>query len=82
MQKRIHLISVTVYDREKAFHSVSELLHKCAPFIHLRVGYPMPDKNCAVIFLVAEMTTDELGALTGRLGQIPSVSAKSTTLKV
>ena len=79
--KRIHNISITVYEREVAYKYVNTILHDYADELLLRVGYPVKDRDIAIIFLVAEMTTDELGALTGKLGQIKSVKVKSTTLK-
>jgi len=82
MEKRVHTVTVTIYDRDVAFRSVGELLHAYADHILLRVGYPMSDKNVAIIFLILDMSTDELGALTGKLGQIGSVKVKSTTLKI
>ncbi len=82
MQTRVHTTTITVYDRSAAFRSVGELLHEFAEKIQLRIGYPMPDKNVAIIFLILAMTTDELGALTGRLGQIKSVKVKSTSLQI
>jgi len=78
----VHTTTITVYDRDVAYQQINELLHHYAKNILLRVGYPMPDQNVAIIFLILKMTTDELGAMTGRLGQIANVKIKSTTLKV
>lgn len=82
MEKRVHTTTITVYDRDASYQQVGELLHSHAKSILLRVGYPLEKHNAAIIFLILEMTTDELGALTGKLGQIPTVRVKSTTLKV
>jgi len=48
----------------------------------LRVGYPMKDKGVSVIFLVIELDLDQLGAFTGKLGQIEHVRVKTITLKI
>lgn len=82
MEKKVHTTTITVYDRDSSYQQVGELLHSYAGNILLRVGYPMDDNNVAIIFLILKMTTDELGALTGKLGQIPTVKVKSMTLKV
>jgi putative iron-only hydrogenase system regulator len=82
MKTLVHTTTITVYDRDVAYQQINELLHHYAKNILLRVGYPMPDQNVAIIFLILKMTTDELGAMTGRLGQIANVKIKSTTLKV
>lgn len=82
MNKKFHSLTITVYDRQKAFPHVSKLLHRYAKHIHLRVGYPMKKYNIAVIFIIIELTNDELGAFSGRLGQERSVKVNSTTLKL
>ena len=79
---KFHSVTITVYDRESAFSTVSKLLHEYSRFIQARLGYPIPDKNVAVIFLILKMTTDDLGALTGKIGQLKDVSVKVTTLKI
>jgi len=82
MEPRVHTATVTIYNRNQAYREVGELLHQFADFILLRVGFPMAEKNIAIIFLILQMTTDQLGALTGRLGQIATVKVKSTSLSV
>jgi len=82
MEERIHAVTVTIYNRDLAYLKVSELLHQYARFINLRVGYPVPSRNIAIIFLILTMTNDALGALTGKLGQISSVKVKANTLSV
>lgn len=81
METKHHTLTITIYDREKAYNKVGELLHNYADDIMLRVGYPVPDQNLAIIFLIVQMTTDELGAISGKLGQLSSVKVKSTTIK-
>lgn len=81
MELKHHTLTITIYDREEAYNKVGELLHKFASNISLRVGYPIPEENLAIIFLVVQMSTDELGSLSGKLGQLPSVKVKSTTIK-
>jgi len=82
VEDKIHVVTIVIDDVEEAFHPVSELLHNYALKIKLRVGYPMRDKNVSVIFLVMEMSLDEMGAFSGKLGQLKSVKVKSITLKI
>jgi hypothetical protein len=42
----------------------------------------MREKNVSVIFLIMEMDLDEMGAFSGKLGQLKSVKVKSITLKI
>ncbi len=82
MEKKVHTTTITVFNRNLVYREVGELLHQHADNILLRVGYPMKDQNVAIIFLILNMSTDELGALTGKLGQIETVRVKSITLNV
>jgi putative iron-only hydrogenase system regulator len=77
---RTYTVTITILDRNAAFRTVGEILHNYAESIRLRVGYPMQERNVAVIFLVVEMWTDEMGALSGRLGQTQSVKVKAVPL--
>jgi putative iron-only hydrogenase system regulator len=81
-QQRYHTLCITVYDRDKAYRKVGELLHDFADAILLRVGYPVDNENAAIIFLILRMTGDEVGALSGRLGQLDSVNVKVSSLKI
>ena len=82
MDLRRHIVTIVVDDIHRAFHPVSELLHSYAPHVLLRVGYPMRDKGVSVIFLAMELTVDEMGAFSGKLGQIDSVKVKTITLSI
>lgn len=82
MENKFHTITITVYDRNLVYKQVGEILHQYAEKIELRVGYPIDEENIAIIFLVIQLTNDELGALTGKLGQIKSVKVKANSVKI
>ena len=82
MEKRHHAITITVHNKDLAYDKVGEILHIYADKILLRVGYPVPDKDHAIIFIVVLATQDELGAMSGKLGQIESVKVKTVSLKI
>jgi putative iron-only hydrogenase system regulator len=82
VEEKIQVVTIVINDVEEAYHPVTELLHAYAPKIKLRVGYPMREKNVSVIFLIMEMNLDEMGAFSGKLGQLKSVKVKSITLKI
>lgn len=81
MEKRLHTLTITIYNRDAVYKQVSDLLHDYAEFILLRTGYPLKEKNLAIIFLIVEMTNDELGAFSGKLGQIKNVKVHANTIK-
>jgi putative iron-only hydrogenase system regulator len=82
MEKKLHTITITIYNRDAVYKQVGDLLHKYADKILLRTGYPIKEKNIAIIFLIVEMTNDELGALSGKLGQIKDVKVSAITIKL
>ncbi len=82
MEERYHNLCITITDRQNDYSKVGEILHNYADFIQLRVGYPVPDENVAIIFIIIKMTNNTLGALTGKLGQIKTVLVRATTIKI
>lgn len=82
MQENIYSITITIHNRNLVYKQVSEILHQFADKIELRVGYPLDEFDIAIIFLVIKLTNDELGAFTGRLGQIRLVKVKANSIKV
>ena len=76
------ILTITVYDVDTSYDKVNDLLHQYAGVISLRVGYPIPEKSVAVIFLIVKTNGDTLGAFSGKLGQISGIKVKSSTLKI
>jgi len=79
--ERFYIVNIIINNREKAYKQVNELLHDFAEDIRLRVGYPLPEENAAIILLVVKANNDVLGSLTGKLGQLESVQVKTLPLK-
>lgn len=81
MDRRIGFVGI-ILDRHECVDEVNHVLFEHAGLILARVGLPCRDRGIAVITLVVEATTDELGALTGSLGKIAAVSVKSALSKL
>jgi len=81
MSKRVGFVGIIIEDRKKAAHAVNEILSEHAEIIVARVGVPYRERGCSVITLIVDATTDELGALTGRLGALDGVTVKSGLTK-
>jgi putative iron-only hydrogenase system regulator len=77
MAKRIGFVGIIIEDREKCVELVNKILSDFGEIIVARTGIPYKDKNCSVITLVVDATTDEIGAMTGRLGHVTGVSVKA-----
>lgn len=65
-----------VEDRKKAVQ-INSIISEYNSIIIGRMGVPYRDKEMGVISLIVEGTTDEIGALTGKLGNIKGVQVKS-----
>ena len=74
-------MGIIVHDRKKAAPLVNEILTGFGSLIAGRMGLPYERRNCSIITLIVDATTDELGALTGRLGGIEGVSVKAALSK-
>ncbi|NWF50980.1 MAG: iron-only hydrogenase system regulator [Ignavibacteriaceae bacterium] len=81
MEKNLHTITITIFDRESVYQKVGNILHAYSDNILLRTGYPIKERNIAIIFLIVEMTNDQLGALSGKLGQLKNVKVSAATIK-
>ncbi|HOJ94881.1 MAG TPA: iron-only hydrogenase system regulator [Fervidobacterium nodosum] len=75
--ERYYTVDIIVIDRNNAYSKVNELLHQYSDIIKLRVGYPVPDENIAIVFLIVKATNDIVGAFTGKIGNIKGVKVKS-----
>jgi len=79
-EKRLGVIGIVIENRE-AVPRVNQILSEYANIIIGRMGLPYREKEVSVISLIVDGTTDELGALTGKLGKIRSVTVKSALTK-
>ncbi|MGI5868104.1 MAG: TM1266 family iron-only hydrogenase system putative regulator [Kiritimatiellia bacterium] len=77
MDRRVGFVGILVEDRERSAVAVNAAISEMAHILVARVGIPYRERNLSVITLVVDATTDEIGALTGKLGRIPGVSVKS-----
>jgi putative iron-only hydrogenase system regulator len=80
MEKRIGVIGIIIEDIAKA-NEVNEILHHSASIIVGRMGIPYKEKGMNIISIIVDGTTDEIGSLTGKLGNIKRVSVKSALSK-
>ncbi|MCK4947649.1 MAG: iron-only hydrogenase system regulator [Candidatus Aureabacteria bacterium] len=81
MEKRLGFVGIIIEDRKRQASQVNEVLSAYGDVIVARMGLPYREKICSVITLIVDTTTDKLGALTGKLGQIPGISVKSALAK-
>jgi len=77
MEKRLGFVGVIINNRKKAAPPVNNILTEFGELIIGRMGIPHVKRELSVIVLIVNATTDDLGALTGKLGKINGVSVKS-----
>ena len=76
MEKRLGVIAILIEDKTSV-PSINTILSSFGELIYGRQGLPIRDKGIHVISLIVEGTTDEVGALTGKIGRLPGVQVKS-----
>jgi len=81
MEKRLGFVGVIIHNRKKIAPVVNDVLTEFGELIIGRMGIPHVKKDLSVIVLIVNASTDELGALTGKLGKVLGVSVKSGLCK-
>ncbi|WP_129596611.1 TM1266 family iron-only hydrogenase system putative regulator [Anaerophilus nitritogenes] len=76
MNKRIGVVAIIVEDKESV-EMVNKFLSEFSEIIVGRMGVPYKEKHVSVISIIVDGNTDEIGALTGKLGRLKGVSVKS-----
>ena len=77
-EARIGFVGIVIEDRTSA-PQVNQILSAFGDIIQGRMGLPGHDQGQAVICLIVRGTNEQLGAMTGRLGNLPGVQVKSAT---
>lgn len=80
MDKRIGVVGIVIEDLVH-ISEVNEVLSQFGSIIVGRMGIPYRERGVSVISLIVDGTTDEIGALTGKLGKIIGLSVKSALSK-
>ena len=76
MEERLGFVGIVMQDRSAAA-SVNRILGSYSHIIRGRMGIPDQESGEAVIGLIVKGSNDDLGALTGKLGNPPGVQVKS-----
>ncbi|MBQ9210427.1 MAG: iron-only hydrogenase system regulator [Clostridia bacterium] len=75
-EKRLGFVGIVVDSREEIAR-VNKVLTDYGALIKGRIGVPNQEDGTAVIGLIVEGTNENLGAMTGKLGNIPGITVKS-----
>ncbi len=76
METRVAVIAIVIENAD-AVEQVNELLHAARDYIIGRMGIPYKARNINLISLAVDAPQPFISGLSGKLGQIPGVSAKT-----
>lgn len=82
MKKRIGVVGIVVEKREEVSDRINKILSSYAENIIGRMGIPSAEHGLSMISLIVEGDSDEIGAITGQLGNLPGVNLKSALTSV
>jgi putative iron-only hydrogenase system regulator len=80
VEKRLGVVGIVIEDRSVA-PQINKILSDYAETIIGRMGLPNQAEKAAIISLIVNGTTDEIGAMTGKLGSLKQVTVKSALAK-
>lgn len=80
MESRVSVISIMVKDEEAA-GAVNELLHEYRQYVVGRMGIPYRERKISIISVVLDAPGDAISSLSGKLGMLKGVSAKTLTAR-
>lgn len=75
-EKRIAVLSVIVENREETA-KLNALLSEYGEYVVGRMGIPYREKKVSVLCVVLDAPSSEINALTGKIGQLSGVTAKT-----
>ncbi|MCH5147908.1 MAG: iron-only hydrogenase system regulator [Clostridiales bacterium] len=80
MSDRLAIISIVVEDRGKSAQ-INALLSEFGEFIVGRMGIPYKERNLSVMCVVVDAPAEIINKLTGKIGMLEGVSAKTLMTK-
>lgn len=76
METRIALIGIIV-ENSDSVGDINRLLHEYAPYILGRMGIPCRERQLNIISVAVDAPQDVISSLSGKIGNLSGVSAKT-----
>lgn len=76
METRVAVIGIIVESQESV-SLLNELLHDYGNYIIGRMGLPYKQRNINIISIAIDAPQDVISALSGKIGNLPGVSARA-----
>ncbi len=81
METRVALIGIIVENYDSA-QKLNDMLHDYGKYIIGRMGIPYRDKDINIISIAIDAPQDIISALSGKIGKLDGVSAKTAYSKI
>ena len=76
METRVAVIGIIV-EKYEAAEALNGVLHEYGQYIIGRMGIPYREKKINVISVAVDAPQDVISAMSGKIGKLPGVSAKT-----
>ena len=76
IETRVAVISIIV-ENDDAAQKINEILHEYRGFVIGRMGIPYRTKGISIISVAVDAPQEKISALSGRIGKLPGISAKT-----
>jgi putative iron-only hydrogenase system regulator len=76
LEHRVGVIGIVIEDREKV-SKINGILSDHSEIIIGRMGVPYRERGISIISLIVDGSTDEIGAMTGKLGGVNGVKVRT-----
>ena len=76
METRVAVVGVIVEDIEQS-EQVNAILHEYSEYILGRMGIPYRERGVSIISIAIDAPQDVINTLSGKLGKLPGISAKT-----
>ena len=79
-EKRVAVISVIVEEPDRV-NQINEILHSASDYIIGRMGIPYREKDINIISIVIDAPVNVINNVSGKLGRLSGVTAKTAYSK-
>ena len=76
IETRVAVISIIV-ENDDAAQKINEILHEYRGYVIGRMGIPYRTKGISIISVAVDAPQEKISALSGRIGRLPGISAKT-----
>lgn len=80
METKVAIIAIVVEEPERA-EELNHILHQYRQYVIGRMGIPYEKKGISLISVAVDAPQDIISTLSGKIGNIPGISAKAVRSK-